>query len=293
MLNYYLASAVFHGLSAHPSLRAAYRAIGNKKTERPITLGYTRWVWEQAAKANALEPGKRILELGTGWTHANSLYIGLLGHAEIDVFDVVDNRSLAALKHQIPRVLATIQESADHSEAEKREAGRRAAAILQASTMDRVYEILSMRYQVGGDGAPRYPQANFDFIFSMDVLEHVRREQFQASARQWKTLLKPDGVFVSQVGLDDHLSHLDRSKHTKHYLQHSKRVGKYLVECDLKYINRLSASEILAMFLRAGFAIEFADRELCDMTGITIHPDYQQQSPEDLATARLAFTARA
>ncbi len=145
---------------------------------------------------------------------------------------------------------------------------------------------------MGGDGVPRYPAASFDFIFSMDVLEHVRRERFQDSVKGWKTLLKPGGVFVSQVGLDDHLSHLDRSKHTKHYLQHSKRMGRYLVECDLKYINRLSASEILAMFRRAGYTIEFSDRELCDMTGIEVHPDYRHQSPEDLAAARLAFTAR-
>jgi SAM-dependent methyltransferase len=293
MLNYYLASAVFNGLSAHPGLRAAYRAAGNKKTVRPITLGYTRWVWEQAAKADCLGPGNRILELGTGWTHANSLYIGLLGHAAIDTFDVVDNRSLASLQHQVPLVLGLIRESADHSSREKSEAERRAGEILQATTLERVYEILHMSYQVGPKGAPSFPDASFDFVFSMDVLEHVRREHFQESVKCWKRLLKPGGAFASQVGLDDHLSHLDHSKHVKHYLQHSKRMGRYLVECDLKYINRLSASEILAMFRRVGFAITSTERELCDMTGITVHPDYAHQSPDDLAAARLAFVARA
>jgi SAM-dependent methyltransferase len=293
MLNYYLASAIFRGLSAHPSLRAAYRAVGNKRTARPITLGYTRWVWEQAAKAHCLAPGKRILELGTGWTHANSLYIGLLGSAAIDTFDVVDNRSLASLQHQVPLVLDLIESSADHSASEKREARRRTTEILQASTMESVYATLNMRYQVDSEGEPRFPDSSFDFIFSMDVLEHVRREQFQGSAKRWKSLLKPGGVFASQVGLDDHLSHLDHSKHAKHYLQHSKRMGRYLVECDLKYINRLSASEILAMLRRAGFAIEFAERELCDMAEVVVHPDYAHQPADDLAAARLAFVAQA
>ena len=293
MLNYYLASAVFHGLSAHPSLKAAYRAIGNKKTERPITLGYARWVWEQASKAGCLENGKRILELGTGWTHANSQYVGLLGEAEIDTFDVTDNRSLASLKFQIPHVLRMIEQSPDHTESEKHKARARAQAVAQATALEDVYDILDMGYQVDPEGVPRYADGTFDFIFSMDVLEHVRRERFQDSAKKWMSLLKPGGVFVSQVGLDDHLSHMDRTKHTKHYLQHSKRLGRYLVECDLKYINRLTASEILTMLRHAGFAIEFIDRELCDMAGVTVHRDYKNQSNEDLATARLAFIARA
>ena len=50
MVNYYLASAIFHGVSSSRRLRKVYRSLGNKKTNRPVTLGYTRWIWEQAAE---------------------------------------------------------------------------------------------------------------------------------------------------------------------------------------------------------------------------------------------------
>ena len=290
MVNYYLASAIFHGVSSNKTLRGAYRRLGNKKTNRPITLGYTRWIWEQAAKADCLNPGDRLLELGTGWTHANSLYVALVGNASIDTFDVVDNRSLSSLQYQVPLVLQAIEASPDHSDREKREARRRAERIATCATLDEVYEILNMRYQVNDE--PRFLNQTFDFIFAMDVFEHVRREQFQESVATWRALLKPGGVLVSQVGLDDHLSHLDRSKHVKHYLQHSKRVGALLVESELKYINRLPASDILDAFRRAGFELEFVDREICDMASVSVHPDYQDQSPEDLATARLTLVAR-
>jgi 2-polyprenyl-3-methyl-5-hydroxy-6-metoxy-1,4-benzoquinol methylase len=149
-----------------------------------------------------------------------------------------------------------------------------------------------MRYQVNPAGEPQYSDGNFDFIFSMDVLEHVRREGFQDSTKKWLSLLKPGGLFVAQVGLDDHLSHFDRSKHVKHYLQHSRRMGGMLVESALKYINRLPASEILEMFRRAGFVMDFVDREMCDMADVVIHPDYKDQSHDDLAAARLIFVAR-
>ena len=290
MVNYYLASAIFRGVSSNKTLRKAYRGVGNKKTNRPITLGYTRWIWEQAAKADCLSPVNRLLELGTGWTHANSLYVALVGNAMIDTFDVVDNRSLASLKYQVPFVLEAIEMSPDHSDRDRREARRRAERIAKCTALDEVYEVLNMRYQVNDE--PRFLNRTFDFVFAMDVLEHVRRAQFQESVAAWKALLKPGGVLVAQVGLDDHLSHLDRSKHVKHYLQHSKRVGRLLVESELKYINRLPASDILDAFRRAGFELEFVDREICDMAGVTVHPDYLDQSPEDLATARLTLVAR-
>jgi SAM-dependent methyltransferase len=290
MVNYYLASAIFHGVSSNKGLRTAYRVLGNKKTNRPITIGYTRWIWEQADKADCLKPGKRLLELGTGWTHANSLYVALVGDASIDTFDVVDNRSLPSLQFQVPIVLRAIETSSDHSDREKREARRRAARIAKCATLDEVYEVINMRYQVNEE--PLFFNQTFDFIFAMDVLEHVRRERFQESVATWRALLKPGGVLVAQVGLDDHLSHLDRSKHVKHYLTHSMRVGSLLVETELKYINRLTASEILDAFRAAGFALERVDREICDMAGVTVHPDYRDQSPEDLAAARLTFVAR-
>ncbi len=290
MVNYYLAGAIFRGVSSNTTLRQAYRSLGNKKTNRPITLGYTRWIWEQAAKADCLTPGNRLLELGTGWTHVNSLYVALAGNAAIDTFDVVDNRSLASLQYQVPLVLAAIEVSPDHSDRDKREARRRAERIAACASLDEVYDILNLRYQVNDE--PRFLNRTFDFIFAMDVFEHVRRAQFQELVATWKALLKPGGVLVAQVGLDDHLSHLDRSKHVKHYLRHSKPVGGLLVESELKYINRLPASEILDAFRRAGFELEFVDREICDMTGVTVHPDYLDQSPEDLATARLILVAR-
>jgi SAM-dependent methyltransferase len=290
MVNYYLASAIFRGISSNKALRSAYRALGNKRTNRPITIGYTRWVWEQAATADCLKPDKRLLELGTGWTHANSLYVALVGDAMIDTFDVVDNRSLASLKYQVPIVLRTIEASPDHSDREKREARRRAERIARCTTLEEVYDVLNMRYQVADE--PRFLSQTFDFIFAMDVFEHVRREEFNESVATWRAVLKPGGVLVTQVGLDDHLSHLDRSKHVKHYLTHSKRLGDLLVESELKYINRLRASEILGAFQSAGFALEFVGREICDIGDLAIHPDYRDQTREDLATARLTFVAR-
>ena len=50
--------------------------------------------------------GHALLELGTGWVHAGSLYSALLIDASITSFDVWDCRSLAATKEALTRIEA-------------------------------------------------------------------------------------------------------------------------------------------------------------------------------------------
>ncbi len=293
MVRYFVAALALRFFSASPSLQSIYRWLGNHKKSRPITLAYTRYVWEQAAAARVLEPGRRLLELGTGWTHANSLYVALVGHASIALFDVVDNRSLAVLKSQIPAVLDDIMKNAALGTAVKEEAQHKAERALAAATLDEVYQILNMEYQLSATGIPNYPGSAFDFIYSIDVLEHVNREAFAKIATHWHSLLKPGGLFVCQVGLDDHLAHYDLALSPKTYLRHSNNLWRGLLQNNLQYINRLTMSEILQALRDANFEIEEQNVESCDISALRIHPDYAHQSREDQAAVRLTFRARA
>ena len=273
-------------------MRSTYRALGKRKSNRPLAPKYTRWVWEQAAAENCLEAGKCVLELGTGWTHANSLYIGLVGNCSIMTFDVVDSRSLASLKYQVPLVLKMIEGKPGpfgRRETHRAQEGNRNPP---SPRLRAAYEILRITYQVNPTGVPLFSDETFDLIYSMDVLEHVRREDFSSLVRRWRDMLKPGARFVAQVGLDDHLRHYDSSKSLKEYLRHSDFLWRRLLQNDLQYINRLTATEILDAFRDGGLDVEGHERELCDISGLSVHPFYRKQSQEDLATVRLIFGAR-
>lgn len=293
MPKYYLAAAALRFFSLHPRLQAVYRTLGKRKHNRPVTCRYARWVWEQTVAADVLDFDSRLLELGTGWTHANSLYAALAGQPAIAAFDVVDNRSLASLQYQLPFLLEDMRGNDQLDGAALAEAERKAALVGEAPDFEEAYKILNLHYQVRADGVPRFPPASFDMIYSMDVLEHVQREDFKAAARHWHGLLKPGGTFIAQVGLDDHLAHYDSGKSPKHYLRHSEMFWAMLLENDLQYINRLTASEILQALCAAGFTIEETEIEACDPARLTVHPNYRTQSPEDLSAVRLTLRARA
>jgi SAM-dependent methyltransferase len=292
-MNYYVVAAALRALSAHSVLRNAYRWVGNRKRSFPVSMPKPRWIWEQVVKEGVDGRGHTLLELGTGWVHAGSLYSALLIDAEIIAFDVWDNRSLYCTKNEISRVATAIQAAEDHSESDKRRASERAAAAFRATTFTELYDALNITYIVDDSGIPRISPASVDMIYSQDVLEHVNRDCFASSIHAWKRILKPFGRFLALVGLDDHLAHYDSSKSMKEYLYHSDFLWQHLLSNRLQYINRLTVTEIIDLFKRNGFEIENFEVERCSVDLAAVHPCYNWQTQEDLEATCLRLYARA
>ena len=292
-MNYYVAAAALKTLSAHSVLRNAYRWVGNRKRSNPIWIPKSRWIWEQVVNEGVNTHGHTLLELGTGWVHAGSLYAALLNDAAIIAFDVWDNRSLYCTKNEISRVEKAIQASDDHSESDKNRASERADAACKAKTFSELYDILNITYIVNDRGIPRIPEASVDMIYSQDVLEHVSRDMFTSSIQEWKKILKPSGRFLALVGLDDHLAHYDSSRSMKEYLYHSDFTWKHLLSNRLQYINRLTATEIIDLFRKNNFEVENFELERCRVDLAAVHPCYKWQTQDDMEATCLRLYARA
>lgn len=280
-MNYYLTAAALKALSSNSILRKAYRWAGNRKKSRPVWIPKPRWIWEQVMEEGVNGKGHALLELWTGWVHAGSLYSALLIDASITSFDVWDCRSLAATKEALSRIEAAIQSSDNHSPDEKQRARERAAMALQTQTFDELYRVLNITYITDEEGVPRLPEHSVDMIYSQDVLEHVARESFVSSIREWRRVLKPQGLFMASIGLDDHLTHYDKTKSLK-VLYHSDRLWDYLLSNRLQYINRFTASEIVASFQQNGFNVEKWETERCSVGSAAVHPHYKWQTQSDL-----------
>jgi SAM-dependent methyltransferase len=292
VMNYYLTAAALKVLSSHSVLRKAYRWAGNRKKSFPVSIPKPRWIWEQVVEEGVNGEGHVLLELGTGWVHAGSLYSALLIDASITAFDVWDCRSLYATKTELSRIEASIQMAENHSPSDKKRARERAKMALQAQTFDELYKILNITYVVDEEGVLPLPDHSVDMIYSQDVLEHVTREAFDASIKEWRRVLKPRGRFLALVGLDDHLAHYDKAKSMKEYLYHSDKLWDYLLSNGLQYINRLTATEIVKAFQRNGFEVEKWDTEGSSIDLAAVHPYYKRQTQGDLEATCLRLYAR-
>jgi SAM-dependent methyltransferase len=234
--------------------------------------------------------GGRILELGTGWVHAYSLYPALLRDNEIHCFDVSDIRRFEPFKKTVG--IAAEQIDGMLLDATTLERARaRAEAVSNASSFAEAYDILGMTYQVASTGIPSYPDQHFDAVYSIDVLEHVNADAFGLAATRWHNILKPGGRFSAQVGIDDHLSHNDPTKGPKHYLRYSDGMWRHLLANSLQYINRLTASNIVAALQQVGFVVDHVATHDYAISRQDVHPDYQGQSDDDLRAVRLFVRA--
>jgi SAM-dependent methyltransferase len=284
-LNYFVTAAVLKGASANALTRRTYHALTRlRRGARNAFPEVACWLLDE------LPPGRqRILDLGTGWAHAYSLYPALMRDDEIHCFDVEDNRNWESFRATLGAVQTEIAKREMLTDPQdKQRAAARCSAALDAKEFAEAYKPLGITYQCTGSVHPRYPADYFDFIFSIDVLEHVDAAAFPTAVAGWFRMLKPGGRFVSQVGLDDHLAFYQGKLGSKRYLRYSRHTWERLLGNEVQYVNRLTASEIVTLLRNAGFLIDEVET---DPSGDTapgqVHPDYRSQSEDDIRAVRL------
>ena len=159
-----------------------------------------------------------------------------------------------------------------------------------ADNFEAAYAVARLVYRCGSVNP--YPSCTFDRIFSVDVLEHVDASHFPQAARSWFEILKPSGMFVAQVGLDDHTAMYSDGYGTKRYLRYSEMTWRVLLGNSVQYINRLPASTIVSLLKDVGFEIVSVETHDCTMLRNEIHSDYHWQSDADIQAVRLFVRAR-
>ena len=288
-MNYFVTAAVLRVASASVLTRRIYRALTRlRRGPRNAFPENALWLLEGLPQSRQC-----LLDLGTGWAHAYSLYPALMRDDEIHCFDVEDNRDWASFRATLRAVQTEITERGMLTDLQMRaRAGRRCKGALEAKDFDKAYKMLGMTYQCTGSAIPLYPADHFDLIFSIDVLEHVDAVAFPTAAATWYRILKLGGQFVSQVSIDDHLAFYQGKFGSKRYLRYSHRTWEWLLGNEVQYINRLTASEIAKILINAGLAI---DEVKTDASGDTesdqVHPDYRSQSDDDIRAVRLLVKA--
>lgn len=232
----------------------------------------------------------RLLDLGTGWVHAYGLAAALVREADqIDLLDVQDLRHWgsfqATMEATIGEILAlTLPEDV------KQRAVQRAKDIQSADSFEAAYAIAHMAYHC--ESMSPFPPCTFDRIFSVDVLEHVNASIFFQAAESWFEILKPGGMFVAQVGLDDHTAMYSDGFGTKRYLRYSEMTWHVLLGNKVQYINRLPASRIVSVLKDVGFEIVSVETHDCTMQRCEVHANYHWQSDADIQAVRLFLRAR-
>ncbi|MBI2761881.1 MAG: class I SAM-dependent methyltransferase [Chloroflexi bacterium] len=302
MARYYLKVVLFRLISASVITRRLYREIGNRVRRGRVSEASHRaylerglWLVETIAAHSPDAAPRHMLDVGTGWSHFYSLFLALFHDASSTMFDVTDNRSLKEMRVRVRWLRDHIEEIRSRTDVRLR---ANAVALLEsaaaASSINEVYACLNMSYVVDAEGSlDSLPDAAYDVLFSMDVLEHVRRKRIMAAVRSYRRVLRPGGLSLHQIGIDDHFSHGVPAASPKHYLRFSRRQWASMVS-RLQYHNRLQAGQFQAIFSSCGFELIDCTRlQNADaLNGVRVHDQWQRATADDLITVRAHLVHR-
>lgn len=291
MIKYILAASALKFFSATPQTKKMYRLLGNtlgqKKRTKPgvrsMYLTRAKELLELCEKYRVIQPGDRLLEIGTGWVHRESTILRLFYDVEITLFDVWDNRQLAAYKHFFSQFGAVMDKALDLNPEQSERAHKLLKGISTAQSFEEIYNLLNFRYVVDPVGTLEHLQSGeFSLIFSCSVLEHVDKHILPEYVQNHYRVLKPGGYSIHLIDLQDHLSYYDNSVSCKNYLRYSEQVWKRYFQNDVQYINRVQRSEWLDLYRKAGFVSSDDVFSTGDIGSIKIDESYLQLDQQDL-----------
>lgn len=292
MIRYALVATAAKGFSLTPQTRTAYRRLGNAvETMRRLRSGLPeRYLDRAVALSNVIavhqpvRAGDRVLELGTGWVHFESVVMRLLADVRPTMFDVDDMR-LWPVFHRYLSDLRIVLPELNLSE-ERRLAGAELIDdLLATDSFDSAYQVMGAEYclQRNASLAPLQSES-YGLVVSADTLEHVARGVLPQVVRETHRLLRPGGYAIHQIDLADHLSYFDPAMPAKNYLRYSPSTWERWFNSTVQYVNRVQRQQWDAIFTEADFEIVECGIINEPLRGITVHSEYGLSSVDAEAT---------
>ncbi len=304
MFRYVATAWILKLFSLNSATRRLYRLVGNRfgqnrrsmVSETVVRRGL--WLVSAVQRYSAgLDETSVILELGTGWQHFYALFLRLFYSPQMILFDVQDNRQFASLQKRFVNLVEVLPGALPKEWTHRRaDIEARLRQIISAASFEELYAQLGLTYRIEPSGRLDFlPDKQIDLVFSMDVLEHVDRAAMPVMAQAVRRVLRPGGLFLNQIGLDDHLAHYAPGVSPKHFLTYSHQTWGWLFENNLQSFNRLQLSDIVRIMEQAGLeTLECVmDQDHAGLEKLRPHRQYQTYSRADLAAIRGYLICRA
>ena len=192
---------------------------------------------QQAGLVNLKE--KTILELGPGDSLCNAIMAKSFGAEKIYLVDVADFAT-----REIPHY----QRMTAYLRAQKVDC----PDISDCNTVNAILKKCDATYLTNGYDAYRHiPNGAIDFLFSNDVLEHVRKHELVKTIRELRRITAPDGIHAHLVDFKDHIGG------ELNNLRFSDKIWEsdFFAESGF-YTNRLRLNQLLNYFTDGGFVVQ-------------------------------------
>jgi len=168
--------------------------------------------------------GFTTLEIGTGWYPIVPIGFYLAGAAEIFTIDVSDLLKTSAIHDTIKKYQEwhASGKLKDYFPNIKKERLEKLSSLLSLDIHPhQVLEQINIHTILGDARETKFKNEEFDLINSNNTFEHIYPEILIDILKEFKRVLKADGIMSHSIDMSDHFAHLDKSITVYNYLQYS------------------------------------------------------------------------
>jgi SAM-dependent methyltransferase len=228
----------------------------------------------------------KFFEFGIGWDLVGPLAFHVMGVTDQTLCDISYNLRLSLINHS----LATFYRFADRI---TKITGAEAIRLPRCISSESEIATCGMRYVVGDMTKLFRATAQFDYITSISVLEHVPAADLPQIVNKCYSLLKPAGVVSFVIDMRDHYVDFDRSISDHNFLRYSDRAWNLFFNSTLHHQNRLQFTDYLQVLKEANFELVNYSLWEAPLNGTKIHPSFREKYNEtSLGVTTLCVTAR-
>lgn len=297
MIKYHAVAFALKLFSVCGPTRQVYRYLGNRLGSRKRIQGKVpRYYFNRVRRNidaierhNMLGDASRILELGTGWIHWETVTTRLFKSFQADMYDVWDNRQFDVLFTYLGALDRELEAGTlAFPPAQVRSAREKLQELRTCRTFATLYKKYDLNYVLDPEGMMQtLTEGHYELIISAGVFEHLPRETVPEYVKRMAALLKPGGYCILSINITDHLYLYDRTASPKQYVGIGEFIWKILYENGVQYINRLQKSEWMGFFADAGLMVVEQNDESADLGDLTPAEKFKQFEREDLECTTL------
>ena len=304
-MNWVAKVAAYKILSALPGGGTLYRYCQERVTQSLVptsdrvrqkiamALRYFDWLANNGMRGRLIDGVH--LDFGAGWHPTIPLLYYCLGTARQHLFDVRANLDGQMLQQTVKVFLDIVT----NSQWPHRAKLARLPPPLEDSNWQAYLERLGIFYHAPYGNALAGLTDGVDVVTSTQVLLHVPRPAMPGCLSQIHASLKPGGVFLATVYLQDILTgNLHTGVNKYRQLKYSPATWERWISSSIMHYNRFRARDYREMLEEAGFEVVHFEVEpptaedYAELDRIQIAPCFQRYSREELAAKGLFFVAR-
>lgn len=234
-----------------------YVTKGVALTEAHFEMKLTHAV-DHIRNFRGLNEKSTVVELGTGWYPIVPLALYLNSGCQVISFDIQNwlncDRFLESLKQFLHwERSGRLEEMGLEYSAERLEQLEELFNLGDKMNLQMAFETIGFKPLLGDAGKTDLADDSIDYICSNNTFEHIYPKFLIPILREFKRIIKPEGIMSHFIDLTDHFAHFDQTINAYNFLQYSEKKWG-LIDNTIQPQNRLRWKDYLQIYSEVGIS---------------------------------------